>query len=262
MITANVAWRNLPGFQRQMKEFIEVAEKPAQVVLKSQSKLFVRDVAKATPPMGGNGEGVWNQSFAAQRKTGKEAVAKDIRKGFKSIYDTKIFERIKNEKSRKDLLAYLVRGDYTKARKMLDRLSVRLTLVVQPNDRLHKSIRNSRGRITGRKAFLVMKANQIPAFIKKKQELVGSAKSGWTKAAQALGVKLPEWISDKSGSGIYKEEFSRSFNSITLGNTVDYIQTHGARLQIVERALRRRTESMKHQVEAMMKRAFSGYKAK
>jgi hypothetical protein len=253
-------FQNLAEFQRELKAYGQVAGIPAQEVIKKQGRLLVIDLAKLTPPMGSEGSGPDDESFADQRRVGLKRVEKDIKKGFKSVLNSKVFNRIKNQKSKQDLQGYLVRGEYVKAKRMLDRLKVHTRLVAAPNLKLHAEIRDNRGRV-GRGSFMVLKGAEIAPFIKTKQKLVGLAKSGWKVAAAALGAKLPNWITSQQGTGIYKENFSRSsFNSILLGNTVEFVQQPGQRLAIIERALKVRAQSMRHQAEQMLGRAFSGYK--
>lgn len=257
-MTPTIKFVNMAAWQHELRQFASLAKKPGAAVLRQQARLLVRDAAGLTPP-------TTKQPIAdianwpAQKAAGEKAVERDIRSGFKPARDDNILDRFKNPKSRADYLNYLSQGRYKAARTLLDRLRVKAALVVQPNSGLHKGLRDSRGRIRGKRAYVVLKEDKIEEFIKQKQALVGLAKSGWVLAGRKLGATFPGWIRRNKGTGIFEDKQSPNAQSIIVGNTVDYIQSAGSRLQVMERALKRRAESMRHQVEATMKRAFSGY---
>jgi hypothetical protein len=190
------------------------------------------------------------------------AVEGDIKRGFSSADELHAFNLIKNPKTRQDVQSYLSQGRYSAARILLTRMGVKVNLVAAANSQLHGKMRDNRGRVSKGKHLLVMKKPSIAALIKEKQAEVGKAKSGWVPAAQSLGVKLPGWVTRHRGSGIYRENKRQDFSSITVGNTVGFIQSAGARLNVMERALKRRSESMRNQMNAQLGRAFAGYKGK
>jgi hypothetical protein len=249
------------AFTEATNAFSVIMRKEPKEALFQQGRLFVLDAAKMTPPMGSPGDGAIKESFGAQRQVGMKRVEKDIRKGFPTLEDNDVLERIKNPKSRQDVKDYIQQGRYHAARTLLDRLHIRTTLVVKASTALHRQLRDSRGRV-GRQRFLVLKKDGIKQLIKAKQKLVGLAKSGWTLSARSLGLILPKWISEQKGAGVWQDKTTVGGDkiSIIVGNAVDFIQTTGQKEQIIARALHRRVESMKHQMEQALGKAFSGYK--
>lgn len=257
MITYNFV--NMPEFQRELRNLYPLSKKSGREFLKQEAKLFVRDVTKLTPAMGGNGDGPTVQSFNDQRRIGRQAVANDINRIFHPANKaTQIVDNIRNAKTRNDLRQYMVRGQYDKLKTAFRRMNIHF--VDTATAEMHRQSRNSRGRTVGGKHFLVLEEKSIPKLITLKQKMVGLAKSGWVKAARSLGLQLPKWISDKAGTGVYLENFSATRDTILVGNTVGFIQSTGARLGIIERALKLRAQSMRHRYEKILNKAFSGYK--
>lgn len=252
-------FQNQAAWEQDLQNIASVSGKAGDVVLHQQAGLLVRDAAKFTPP---TGKQPINESWNDQKKAGVAAVEGDIKRGFAPADDLKAFEHIKNQKTRQDVQNYMAQGRYSAARILLTRMGISTNLVAAANSQLHSRMRDARGRVRRGKTLLVMKKASIAALIKEKQAEVGKAKSGWVPAAQSLGVKLPGWVTRHHGSGIYRENKRQDFSSITVGNTVGFIQSAGARLNVMERALKRRSESMRNQMNAQLGRAFAGYKGK
>jgi hypothetical protein len=245
---------NYEAFDRELKEFSLVMRRDSAEVVKQQAKLFVRDVVKLTPP---TGNAPFTESFAAQRQAGLKAVEQDIRHAFVEIQELNIADK-KLEQNLKD---YARREEITKIQTVLKRLKLKGTVIEAPTEAIHNKLRNRRGRVS-RARNLVLRRGTVKPFIKMKQALVGTAKSGWAKACAALGVSLPAWIREKSGPGVYDARLTGPAPQITVGDTVGYIQEAGARLTVIQRALNRRAESMRNQIDKVMGRRFRGYKGR
>jgi len=161
-----------------------VAQRPMNDTLGQLGRLVAISCAKSTQPFG-TGEDA--------RTAGRNRVAADIYK----IYTTigKAFEDISktNPKAAGAFWSALQRGDFDKAQGILRKDGVLLRNV--PLDRfddgaLHRAKRQSQtGRVTGLKTPLMVVRNprQLAAYIKKRQDLVGFAKSAWANIARQLG---------------------------------------------------------------------------
>jgi hypothetical protein len=75
------------------------------------------------------------------------------------------------------------------------------------------------------------------------------AKAGWVDAAKAMGLSVPRMLSKvNQGGGIVRVETGGAGKvSITVGSTVPYMQSIGAKLRIVERAWEERKANIKLQ---------------
>jgi hypothetical protein len=251
------------GMKEAMNATSVIMRKEPREVLFQQGRLTVFDAAKFTPPMGGDGDGPVKESWSAQRKVGQTAVKRDIERVFKPISKVHAFEEIKNARSRATVKRYIQTGQTSKLLTVMQRLGIRASIVETATEATHKAQRDSRGRVRKNKTrFLVVQERTIAALVRKKQALVGTAKSGWNKAYAALGSTFPAWISGRSGQGIWDDKTNRGGDqmSIVVGNSVGFIQRTGAERNIMQRAISRRVESMRHQMEAALKKSFSGYK--
>jgi len=236
-------------------------------VMRGQAKLIVRDATRFTPPFA---DRPIKESFKKQRDTGNMAVLADHRKFYreasmfnllaKGAYGERIAKLIETGKREEALVSLQERG--------LQFIGISR----QANKDEHARYRDRRGRIRTKKGFL-LHSGQLPEFdaslqsakampgdprlkrmVKAAMKRVGNAKSGWVVAANALGVKLPQWIKRQRGSteGGYLEQGREEKLIITMQNRVPYMQ--GRReLAIVNRALKNRQRNAEKQLAAVLR---------
>ena len=112
-----------------------------------------------------------------------------------------------------------------------------------------------RSRSRGDRRIVVLDAASIAptaaSIAKKAKARVGFGKSGWNSAARGLGLKVPGWVSDKSGPGSFVQENKGHNFSLTLSNSVRHVQKNPE--EIVGKALRRRVWTMEARMTAAAK---------
>lgn len=243
--------------QRQLSLRVAATGQVASVVVRQQARLFVRDVARFTPP---TGNAPVTESFGVQRGFGRRAVESDITGLFKPVGDLEFIKNPRNARVGALGKGYAERREFGKLKELMRRVGVKGELVTEANRWLHSKHRGYGGRTLRGRRLYVMHAPSIGVLVREKKQLVGLAKSGWAKAARSVGQALPAWIVNHAGPGYVIDDLRHpTFPSITMANTVDYIQSAGARLRVVQRALDRRAESMRNQLRAMMNQPFLGY---
>ena len=110
---------------------------------------------------------------------------------------------------------------------------------------LHDAARDKRGRIQARSylghilagtTYIVKNEASIGDLIKRKLRFVGYAKSGWARAYLALGGKLPGWLRQEHGHGLFQRSGGNEKPAVKVGNTLGWLQPTGAELRIMEMA--------------------------
>ncbi len=264
-------------FSRTANMLVGALKQDASKVMVRIAKNFVQDCVKFTPPFS---ETTSQESFAAQKKVGEGATGSDINAAFKparefefgsaraSIQkfverDSTFFNLPQNEGLRRRTLGYIATGDWDKLRTVFKDTHQRMDQWVENADKkLHSQVRGSGGRVK-RSAkthpYWVFNEKSIAQLLRDKLANVGIAKSGWKKAAVALGLKLPRWITRHNGAGEYSAVLGTNWPKVTVGNLVPYIQAAGAELRIIQRAIANRVRNMQREYEyvigARLKRA-------
>lgn len=246
-------------FEKQIHQVIAATGKDAGEVVTQEAKLFVQDVIRFTPPFS---TGPSTESYNQQRRTGENAVQRDIKRVMTAVEDIKFLSHIRKKEIR-DRVEKLIRKRDTEGLKVVLRsLGIPVaTVLVEADPKMHARRRDRRGRVQRSKGVInvVMRGLTLKRYIREKQSHVGQGKSGWLAAARGLGIKLPAWITRHQGApGKFIDNTKNTKQpSITVGNLVDYVQESGSRLQIIERALRNRARNMKAKVDRIIS---SGWK--
>jgi hypothetical protein len=148
-------------------------------------------------------------------------------------------------------------------RVILDRLGVNRNQGVRLDAGigLHQQARGRNGRVKAGRPWLILNAKSIRTVERIRLAMVGNAKSGWMKAARALGLALPQWIA-RGAKGIYESHLAGDKPYIIMGNPVPYIQATGAELRIINRAMKNRVVLIEKEVAkahaAVMRRRMRG----
>ena len=262
------------AFQKAIADRAAKTRKPIAKVIREQARLFVRDASKMTPPMRDGARPV-TESFNEQRDAGRKAVANDLGKAFTSAEGLNVSKAQSRNFSESALLfpfnfqnagiaeqvAKLAsRGDLSGIRKIVQQTGLPVLGVASaPTNQMHRNLRNSRGRVRKTRPFLITSSAALKRFALDTLNRVGKAKAGWTAAARITGFALPAWITRHATRGIAVDDLSnKNKPTITVGNDVGYIQATGAKLDIIQRALKNRVRNMREQLDKAVR---SGWKA-
>ena len=188
-------------------------------VLKQQARLVAVSLAYSTQPYGDDGQPL-----------GISAIKRDVSKVYGS--PTTIYAQIKerDEAMAKGFYGLIEKGKVKQAQELL--LAAQVVDSQTPigsfdGGEAHKASRNSVGRVSRRRAALIVSnPDKIRTYIEKCVKLVGFAKGGWAACARQLGgVRgIPGWVSrqkDSPGEVIDKSEEAQGY--IILVNKVKYI---------------------------------------
>lgn len=234
-------------FRQALRALLADTRKDGKAVLQSEARNFVGDVVRLTPP---TGKSPFKENFGVQRAAGLNAIEGDVKRLYSRLDVLKVVTNPTDEKMGKAIRRYRAKGEWDKLQALLQSvLKNRGVRVFQNADpAFHRQNRNRRGRILGKdRPFFVQNHSTIKKLIVDLQKKVGYAKAGWMKAVIALKVpKIPIWIKKHAGApGIYRAKLENTSEmSITVGNTVPYIQRSGRDLRIIERALGERVRSI------------------
>ena len=185
------------------------------VVLKRLGRLEAVSFARSTQPY------TTGEDFASSLKAGQGAVDRDIRRLFKT--GGAVYAEIKasGDKPLADAFYSQYQVGKIKGKKGAEVLMQKsntkyktLKIERKINASLHKESRDGRGRVARNRLpkQVVAGDKALEAYIKKKQAMVGLAKSGWASAAREMGGArgIPSWAkrwtntgsaTDKTGSG-------------------------------------------------------------
>jgi len=236
--------------------------------LKGQVKLVTKDIVKMTPP---HGKSPLSESWAEQRAIGRDKVRKDLTPK-RTKKGTGIFEESSQAKiGNKDAsLGFLWYDKDWKGYFFTRKENWKPNATFKDMDKWKNSRRNSKGRVVrfnqpklvinksgvnkGKRLFIVggmgVKSGQIEKYIKHAQKMVWTAKAGWKKACESLGIPLPTY--GRRQSGDYEETKGES-PSITLWNSTPYVQSYFFKNSIIDAALRRRLPMLQKQIEMTIK---------
>ena len=237
------------AFERDVRRLSQLTGKSLQVVLDEQGRLFVGDVVRATAPFS-PGRG-WSESLGSQRQIGQRATERQIRSLFKPLSSLRI--STSDSPAGRRLRSLSSTGRFEEATALVRAIGFRTEGVVLAATReLHETHCNSRGRVKKTAGYLVRDGRSIESLVRRKKSYVGRAKAGWVKSANALGLKLPAWITKWANDGIFFRSGAPASPAITMGNAVPYIQQSGAEDHIIEWALGNRARNLPKQVEHTM----------
>lgn len=257
-------------FAQDIRRLAQLTRKEAPAVLKSAARVVVADACALTPPtgktpLGAAGSARKVTSLPGNSKTaetqGKDAIDWDAKQLFRTVDSL----RLANEETKlgQDIRRLLRAGRFIELQELLRKLGVH---VADIQDKASIGTldfyRDSRGRIRRKGArarfVLIRDGRSIARVIRVKQSLVGTAKSGWRKAAALVGLTLPAWIRKHGGAGIANQAGTGEKTTITVGNAVRYIQRAGREDKIMEKALANARRNLPLQIEAILKKKAKG----
>ena len=265
MITAEIDPQSMRNLNSAIGNFILQTGRDSDKVLKDQAKLFVKDLIKVTPPFG---KATFSESYNEQRKSGEDAVERDIRKVFIPL---RVFAESVSSRNPKLAAAILAAGGIvgsnvkTKKSKVVKssidmdaldaifrNMGMEGRVVRYVNPEIHQRARGRRGRVKRATPLFVVSEKSLDSYITSVKKDVGKAKSGWLKAAIGLGVAgIPNWIRRHLTPGVFVDKTlaNNPEASITVGNLVEYSGDFDAAK--FEAAIQNRQRGMANQLAKM-----------
>jgi hypothetical protein len=134
----------------------------------------------------------------------------------------------------------------------------------------HNKYRNKRGRVSragrediqiGRHVFIdkmFVQSGSFNAYMKYLKGRIGMGKAGWNAASNALKVPyVPKWIKQhgSSGGSVRVAINKPIYPTIMVSNEISYMQKHGARSRIMQKAIKSQTNNLKKRTEAAIAHA-------
>jgi hypothetical protein len=209
-------------YAQKLRAFFSETGKELSVGLRQEARLMAVSLAHETQPFGND---------KAAQAMGQAAVSRDIKRLIATPEDA--FARILAQDGQAladEFYVLTSQGKPSEAQALLQaksQTSLRgVPIADTPDPAIHKAGRMSNGRARNRIAQIVLNAKARDRYIKQRQRLVGTAKSGWATCARQLGGTrgIPGWVSRNKGNGNVFDN-SRAFLNpgVTLKNTVSYI---------------------------------------
>lgn len=242
---------------RSVERFSQIAGRSLEEEIIAIGRLVAVSLAVSTQPYGKGKDA---------RDRGQQRVETDIRKVFRTpsnVYQS-LLEDDPSE-ARKFWRA-ITEGKISWIEKILRDNAIDLEVGPSPVPSYHDSARGRNGRVKGRARMMVTRQQELNRYIKKRQKMVGFAKSGWALAADDCGGHrgIPAWASSRHpgshGHAIIRRDVIRP--SILLVNSVRYVDEILPQREIntaigiaYERAIKRYTIAMKKQAAAAFRRA-------
>lgn len=261
-------------YRTALNDLVREKRANAQLLLREEARLFVRDVIDFTPPR--------------TKSIGLKAVAKDLAK----VYATaaQVIRKAKEMGARgmavalseamrqrdyAGFAALLMRTSgatetvrvrpYTRGGKQVSGYTVNRSIVSRPiqqwgggsvnnivDPAFHLRRRRPNGRVAGERwSQIVFDAKSLSSYVKMVQSRVGWAKAGWAATAARVGHALPAFIRELAGKapGNVIETGAPSF-SITMVNRSSAIPNYQER--VVNPALRRRYVSLVKEAQRIL----------
>lgn len=250
-------------FARQLNQLSRIVRKDTGTLLRDQTRLFVADAAALTPPTGNTPLGAAGAARRASalpglsleaRKQGQDTVAREISRLFLSFDDLKLAQG--DSKLAANLRSLMQASRFGTALQVLERAGIKLDSVeAKATVETLNRHRDRRGRVIRGRRVLVRDGRSILRLIRTQQGAVGRAKAGWKKAADALGLRLPRWITKHEEPGIFATEGTGAKLAYVVGNALGYAQKLDRTAKIMDRAYRNRLRNLRAQLEAVMAKA-------
>jgi len=209
-------------------------------VVKFTARLLNTDLSRLTPP----------RSLAQ----GRAAVRRDINRAVLALDHTKIkLEALKEA---------VLERKYDVVRTILSHMRDSWLAgydLVTFNPELHRSARDSRGRVQRSKRRLTLDLSAHSRYVKTVQGRVGSTRAWWTPSARVLGNSAPSWISRHVPPGIAVVDNLHNLKHprilmINAGKGVGVIDR-----SLIATAIRRRVVSMTRDVDQVLRGRASRY---
>lgn len=225
-------------FKAALLRFYASQKKTWPEVIKSQARLISVNLAYQTAPFGDAKSARDNAQKAIGVEIGRvykavSTIAKDIKDAGKTFAE---LPRIKNTDQASAAFVRLVRnGNYDRAQQLLNSLMIDpygSTMVGQMDDgKEHQLVRHGSRKKVSKNQFPRLGVDffkAVPAYVKKIQQRVGTAKAGWAACAKALGGfrGIPAWVHKHTSERLLggSQDFTSQKNPhVIITNSVPWI---------------------------------------
>lgn len=229
------------NFEDALVRYKVACQKDWQFVVCQQSRIVGEKLVKFTPP-----------KTAA---IGKRNVARDIGKVFADLSNTKWHDKSLDKMWRA--------GNFEGVKKALDSHPNKSKMPIfkykrifaSPVRNIHKAAIGKNGRVpkNWRTSYAVAGKGELKKYIRRVQQQVGIAKSGWLAALTKLGGKAPNFVSRhgvKYGGFIDGNKGDNPF--FTLINRVSTFPQGGTPVRILKRAFAAKMKAMENNIKRLM----------
>jgi hypothetical protein len=240
-------------FRNELGLIAQISGKALSEVIDEQAGLFLKDASSFTPPFG---KAPVKEGSAAKKKIGMTAVKRDIERGFFPLENLG-FYRNDSAGPAGDLGRALRRAVRKRDPLLVEMIFNNIggkfrgrNVVLAPTVDLHNSMRDRRGRVAKRRGYFTLSGQAaLNKFIKTKQANIGLGKAGWNDPLHGLKLTAFAWVEKQSRSrGIFQREAGDA-PSVTVGNTVPFVQDSAPRIE--QQAWNNRMRNATKQREAL-----------
>lgn len=229
------------GFTRALANYAREAtsSKSRTEIVQNQMKLAIKAIIDLTP-------------FATLAQ-GRQAVHTQLLKAVKPYGgEDGSFSRVTNEGIRGRLQNYLRTGQYDKIKDVFSKLGNKgyysgFTMEDFSPD-LHHDVQNARGRVDNDHKVLTPQVKEWNDYLDTLQGQVGRARGGWTAAATAVGLSLPNWVTRHAAGGSANALIEPGKVTFTFINRAIFIPDYQDK---VELALAGREKAMANDLRRM-----------
>jgi hypothetical protein len=221
-------------WNQQVAALASALGKDGPVILRDETRLFIKQAARFTPPK--------------NRKQGQDAVQRDVKRAAQPL---------EREFFTADWIRALVdkyQGQWDKIEAALKKTAFGKWRFEKFSKRLHTGARDSRGRVNRSQRTFAFPTQEILAYVKRVKAHVGLLKSGWWPAYRQLGGKMPSWITRHTRAPGRIVDLSANPNIATIT-----VENHGRGIgqtrHFVQGALNSRAVSIARRIRLIL----SGY---
>lgn len=194
---------NARAFNDAVTRYVLTLGKDARGAVRQQSMLLGKKLVQFTPPN--------------TRAQGRKAVARDIQRAVTPIrpadFDSASIRKLirKRDYAALEVVFSRFKGGEFAGFKVLPFSPV-----------LHRSKRDSRGRVTRSAKVATPDAAEVRDYIRQVQTHVGRAKGGWVATVTRLGGSVPEWLLRQAVTGTVEDRTDSLNPSVKMKNRSEW----------------------------------------
>ncbi|SVD98913.1 uncharacterized protein METZ01_LOCUS451767, partial [marine metagenome] len=242
-------------------------------------KLVVRDAMSLTPPNSSSSAFVkkGKPAWAVHKKMGEGAIVNDVlgdvHGGVFRVRKKSVFKKAEKWQERlgKDMAGMMHSFWTTKDGRVfgVEKNLYQPDASISTMKKHHNKYRGTNGRVSsaGRKDLVIgrhvfmdkmfVSPGRFKAYMKYLKKRIGKGKGGWNAAATALKVGRPKWIKQHGSSGgRVRVSINHPIHpTIRVTNEIRYMQKHGIRNRIMQKAIKSQTNNLRKRTEAAIAHA-------
>lgn len=231
---------NKARYRDTLNEFVRVLGADAEKLLREEMRLFLREIIRFTPPK--------------TNAQGRKAVEGDIQKAI-GLLDQNSFGRAREE-VRLPMRELIRRRDNETLQEAMREMDGRYWIVKTFDKNDHISRRNRYGRVRRKSFVMTTDRTAYNRYVREVKGRVGYAKSGWLKAAEAVGLPLPSWVRRHAG-------YAKGGFEAPTANKLEIVARNGSvRIPNYERTVSSALNSRRMSVEKEFARLLRGGKTR